>query len=51
MLAEADEKRVNMIVIATHGHSGLEHVLFGSTAERIVRKARCPVLTIRPVRK
>ncbi|MGB2958412.1 MAG: universal stress protein [Bacteroidota bacterium] len=51
ILAEADEKRVNMIVIATHGHSGLEHVLFGSTAERIVRKARCPVLTIRPVRK
>ena len=51
ILTEADEKKVNMIVIATHGHSGLEHVLFGSTAERIVRKARCPVLTIRPVRK
>jgi nucleotide-binding universal stress UspA family protein len=51
ILAEAEEERVNMIVIATHGHSGLEHVLFGSTAERIVRKARCPVLTIRPVRR
>ena len=51
ILGEAEEKRVNMIVIATHGHSGLEHVLFGSTAERIVRKAQCPVLTIRPVRK
>ena len=51
ILGEAEEKRVNMIVIATHGHSGLEHVLFGSTAERIVRKAQCPVLTIRPVRR
>jgi nucleotide-binding universal stress UspA family protein len=51
ILGEAEEKRVNMIVIATHGHSGLEHVLFGSTAERIVRKAHCPVLTIRPVRR
>ena len=51
ILTEAEERNVNMIVLATHGHSGLEHVLFGSTAERIVRKARCPVLSIRPVRR
>ena len=48
ILAEAEERGVDLIVIATHGHSGVEHVLFGSTAERIVRKAHCPVLTIRP---
>ncbi len=51
ILTEAEEENVDMIVVATHGHSGLEHVLFGSTAERIVRKARCPVLTIRPMRR
>jgi nucleotide-binding universal stress UspA family protein len=48
ILAEAAESGVDMIVIATHGHTGVEHMLFGSTAERIVRNARCPVLTIRP---
>ena len=37
----------DMIVMGTHGHSGLAHVLLGSTAERVVRKAPCPVLTIR----
>lgn len=37
----------DIIIIATHGHSGVEHILFGSTAEKIVRKAPCPVLTLR----
>jgi nucleotide-binding universal stress UspA family protein len=48
ILREAEELGVAMIVVATHGHSGVEHMLFGSTADRIVRNARCPVLTIRP---
>src|SRR5512140_1072929 len=48
ILSEAEEKGVDMIVVATHGHSGVEHMLFGSTADRIVRHAKCPVLTIRP---
>jgi nucleotide-binding universal stress UspA family protein len=48
ILTEAEEKHVDMIVVATHGHSGVEHMLFGSTADRIVRHAKCPVLTIRP---
>jgi len=48
ILREAEEKRVDLIVVATHGHSGVEHMLFGSTADRIVRHARCPVLTVRP---
>jgi nucleotide-binding universal stress UspA family protein len=48
ILREASERGVDMIVVATHGHSGVEHMLFGSTADRIVRNARCPVLTVRP---
>jgi universal stress protein A len=43
----AREEGVDLIIIATHGHSGIEHVLFGSTAEKVVRKAPCPVLSIR----
>jgi universal stress protein A len=49
ILLEAEEKTIDLIVMATHGHTGVEHMLFGSTAERVVRNARCPVLTIRPV--
>lgn len=48
ILLEAEEKKIDLIIIATHGHTGVEHILFGSTAERIVRNATCPVLTIRP---
>ncbi len=48
ILDEAAEKKVDLIVVATHGHSGVEHMLFGSTADRIVRHANCPVLTVRP---
>jgi universal stress protein A len=48
ILAEAEEKRVDLIVVASHGHTGVEHILFGSTAARIVRLAKCPVVTIRP---
>ena len=48
ILREAEELGVALIVVATHGHSGVEHMLFGSTADRIVRNARCPVLTVRP---
>jgi nucleotide-binding universal stress UspA family protein len=43
----AREAGVDLIVIATHGRTGLSHVLLGSVAERIVREASCPVLTIR----
>jgi len=48
ILTEAEEQKVDLIVVATHGHSGVEHMLFGSTADRIVRHAHCPVLTVRP---
>ncbi len=43
----AKEEKADLIIIATHGHSGIEHVLFGSTAEKVVRKAPCPVLSLR----
>jgi len=43
----AAEKDIDLIIIATHGHTGVEHLLFGSTAEKVVRKAPCPVLTLR----
>ena len=44
--AAAREQAAELIVIATHGHTGFERVLLGSTAERVVRHAPCPVLTI-----
>lgn len=40
-------KAINMIIMATHGRKGLDRVLFGSTAERVVRNSACPVLTVR----
>lgn len=43
----AKEKDIDLIIMATHGHTGVEHMLFGSTAEKVVRKAPCPVLTLR----
>ncbi|MBI1806717.1 MAG: universal stress protein [Ignavibacteria bacterium] len=43
----AAEENVDLIVIATHGHTGVEHLLFGGTAEKVVRKAPCPVLVVR----
>lgn len=39
-------ERADMVVIATHGHSGVEHLLFGSTAEKVIKKARCPLVVI-----
>ena len=43
----AREKKIDLIILGTHGRSGLKHALLGSVAERIVRKSPCPVLTIR----
>lgn len=43
----AREEKMDLIIIATHGHTGIEHALFGSTAEKVVRKAPCPVLVVR----
>ena len=45
---QAEHVRADMIVIGTHGRSGLPHMLMGSVAEKVVRAASCPVLTMRP---
>lgn len=44
----ASELAADVIVMATHGRTGLSHLLIGSVAERVVRTAPCAVLTIRP---
>jgi universal stress protein A len=43
----AAEMRADLIFISTHGHTGIKHVVFGSTAENVVRHSPCPVLTMR----
>jgi len=43
----AQERHVDLIVMATHGRTGLGHVLLGSVADKVVRLAPCPVLTIK----
>ena len=43
----AKVEEVDIIIVATHGRTGVEHILFGSTAEKIIRKAPCPVLVVR----
>jgi nucleotide-binding universal stress UspA family protein len=47
ILRAADEKGIDLIVIATAGHTGWERAVFGSVAEKVVRRSPCPVLTIR----
>lgn len=47
ILQVADEQSIDLIVIATHGESVFHHLLFGSVAEKVIRRAPCPVLVIR----
>lgn len=47
ILEYAGHEKVDLIVLATHGRTGLKHLLMGSVAENVVRGAKCPVLTIR----
>ena len=44
----ARTESMDLIIIGTHGRTGLEHILIGSVAERVLRKSPCPVLTVRP---
>jgi nucleotide-binding universal stress UspA family protein len=48
IIEAAKEKDADLIVMATHGRTGLSHALMGSVAEKVVRQASCPVLTMRP---
>lgn len=47
----ARESGADLVVLGTHGRTGLEHILLGSTAERVVKGAPCPVLTVRLARR
>jgi len=47
IIRAARETEAGLIVIGTHGRTGVEHVIFGSTAEKVVRMAPCPVLSVR----
>ena len=42
------QQEIDLVVMGTHGRSGIEHILIGSVAEKVVRKSPCPVLTVRP---
>ena len=44
----AGERKVDLIVISSHGRTGLGRMIFGSTAEAVVRHAHCPVLVVKP---
>lgn len=47
IIRKAEASGASLIVLGTHGRKGIDHLIFGSTAERVVRSATCPVLTIR----
>lgn len=47
IMAAAKDVDADVVVIATHGRTGLSHLIFGSVAERVVRECQCPVLTVR----
>jgi nucleotide-binding universal stress UspA family protein len=47
----ATAERVDVIIMATHGRRGFSHLWLGSVAERVVRTAPCPVLTLRPTER
>jgi nucleotide-binding universal stress UspA family protein len=44
----AQDSGMDMIIMGTHGYKGLEKIMFGSVAEKVVRSSPCPVLTINP---
>ncbi|MEP9410820.1 MAG: universal stress protein [Candidatus Brocadia sp.] len=47
IIKAARDKQVDLIAMGTHGRTGLEHILIGSVAERVIQRAPCPVLSIR----
>ncbi|MCF6156132.1 MAG: universal stress protein [Candidatus Brocadia sp.] len=47
IIKASKEYKIDLIVLGTHGRTGLSHAIMGSVAEKVVRKAPCPVLTIR----
>jgi nucleotide-binding universal stress UspA family protein len=49
IISTAKKKEIDMIVIGSHGRTGIKHMMLGSVSEKVVRKAPCPVLTVRQV--
>ena len=49
IVAYAKKVGARMIVMTTHGYSGVEHILLGSTTEAVIRSAECPVLSVRAI--
>lgn len=48
IIRAAGEKAIDLIVMGTHGRKGLEKILLGSVAERVVKRSPCPVMTVNP---
>ena len=48
ILKVAADRKADMIVMGTHGRTGIDRIIFGSVAEKVVKTAACPVLTIKP---
>jgi len=51
ILQYAVKKKVQLIIMGTHGYKGLERIMFGSVADKVVKNACCPVMTINPYRE
>jgi nucleotide-binding universal stress UspA family protein len=47
IIETANEHHADLVVMGTHGHTGVAHALLGSVAERVVQRAPCPVLTVK----
>ncbi|MBN2139687.1 MAG: universal stress protein [Desulfovibrionaceae bacterium] len=50
ILGLAERIKAGIIIMGTHGRKGIDRILFGSVAEKVVKSAKCPVLTVRPQR-
>ncbi|WP_432738249.1 universal stress protein [Maridesulfovibrio sp. FT414] len=48
ILSIAESEGIDLVIMGTHGRAGIDRILFGSVAEKVVKSAKCPVLTIRP---
>ncbi len=48
IISLAESENADLIIMGTHGRKGIDRILFGSVAEKVVKTARCPVMTVRP---
>ncbi len=48
ILDVVEKEKIDLVVIGTHGRKGISHFLLGSTTEKLIRSAPCPILTVRP---